>query len=192
MESISLHWKGPYPLFDPVNGATIALDTDLESKPGIYLWCVRFNNSYRVIYVGQSKYLANRFREHIANQLSGASVILDSDDLQTEGTVRKLYTPDDVKWVVEYLRDFPRLSMQAYRNLALYSIFIATVESTYIGKLKLIESTIINALFGQQETKSYLLNTGLSKLSDPKNPIQLLSEFELGNVVVGMSQRIVY
>jgi hypothetical protein len=168
------------------------LDADLESKPGVYLWCIPFNNVYRVIYVGQSKYLANRFREHISNQLCGASVILDSDVLEAQGRVERIYTPDDVKWMVEYLRDFPRLSMQAYRNLTLYSIFVAVVEPAHIGKLKLIESGIINALFNLEESKLCLLNTGLSKLSDQKNPIELLSDFQHGNVVVGVNQSTKY
>ena len=74
----------------------------------------------------------------------------------------------------------------------MYSIFLAVVEPTNIGNLKLIESGIINALLNQDVTKRYLLNTGLSKLSDPKNPIHILSDFDHRNVVVGVSPKIDY
>jgi hypothetical protein len=192
MESIELLWQGPFPLFNPNNAETVALLPEYEGKPGIYLWCSRFGEEYHVIYVGQSKYLANRFREHIRNQLCGASVILDSEALESQGKVERIYSPDDVKWMIEYLKDFHRLSMHAYRNLTMYSIFLAVVEPTNIGNLKLIESGIINALLNQEVTKRYLLNTGLSKLGDPKNPIQILSNFDHRNVVVGVSPKINY
>ena len=65
---------------------------------------------------GRASYLANRFREHIGNQLCGASVILNSDALESQGKVERIYSPDDDKWMIEYLKDFQRLSMHVYQT----------------------------------------------------------------------------
>lgn len=191
MESITLYWQGPFPLFNPNNGETVALLPEFEGKPGIYLWCSRFHNEYRVNYVGQSKYLANRFREHIVKQLSGAYLILDSAILETQGRVEPIYKPDDDKWMVEYLKKFNNLSVEAYRNLILSVAFVAVVETTHISMLKSIESAIINSL-NHGDTKVHILNTGLSKLNDSLNPIQIVSRFHSENVVVGMNNMIEY
>jgi len=155
----------------------------------VYIWCAHVDDVYRPVYVGQSRYLAGRFRQEIIDQLSGVSVILKSEDLETQGEVNKIYIPSDAEWIVQYLKNFSNLSAEAYRNLTLYSIFFALVDPVNIDKLRLIESAILNALWNHNIT---LLNLGSSKRADAQNPIRVISHFENKNIVVGMEQEISY
>jgi len=68
MESLRLHFRGPFTLFE---GERCLFESDLADVSCVYLWTIRRESdaAYLIHYVGEAAALAARHREHLINIL---------------------------------------------------------------------------------------------------------------------------
>lgn len=66
---IQIRWSSPIPV-RKVKGSTLDYRIDLGSvpdRPGVYIFCRRWGDSYKALYVGKANSIRKRVRSHLNN-----------------------------------------------------------------------------------------------------------------------------
>ncbi len=136
MEDVHLHFKGPFTF---TGGPGCVFESSIGNSAGVYLWTIPQDEdgSHLVCYVGESKQIAGRQREHLTNMLGLNYRIIDSDkarngvcEIVWPGMWRDRSSSGPVRAIAEY----SNLNGQVVSHIAAHRIFIA--ETTLETQLR--------------------------------------------------------
>jgi len=124
-------------------------------KPGVYLWCVKYQNQYHVNYVGISNDIGYRQIKHLEYFLTGKYTIYHPSEF-TQLKKTEVYSPVVDSFVKNYLQNFNTIKDLLIPFLELFQMFYFEVPNNE-HNLKMIETSIIQSLKLSQ-TNNFLDN----------------------------------
>ena len=153
--SIRLEWQGPYRYFE--DGIQ-----DIPNEAAVYLWTVEVEGRHRVIYVGETRTLRQRWSDHLSLLLGGRYEMYDPIQLR-QGKRARCYGYEDASHhMTKFTED---VALTAFENARLYRLWYAllplpefAIRSNRMG----VESAILCHLQRHDHLKDIITNGKLS------------------------------
>lgn len=151
----NLHFEGPFPLLPTLESSW---ELSRFVTPGIYLFTVKVQESYRVLYVGEADQVANRLRKHIENYLSGNYQLYQAEDLQ-KGVLTPAWKPGNPAEITA--SRIAELHAALTQSFPQFIIFVASADLNKTERRR-VESGIILQLHEDLDANAFLENYRLS------------------------------
>jgi hypothetical protein len=151
--TITLQWQGPYAMF-PNSDIELIYDRHDAQGPGVYLWTIKSGNEYWVHYVGESKKVIKRQREHVIEYLGGGYWLYDPEQFAAGVLVPWYKSTENI---TTFLNQYEILSKVAVAMISQFRIFYVSLADTNLST-KRVEGGLIRALKDNNETSSFIDN----------------------------------